>query len=329
MTDDRRSPGGHRLVVGVDVGGTKVLAALVDVSDPEAPVALETLRRPLPGKADGRGDPGGLASLVAAMVSEVDPSGSAEAIGLGLAGFVGLDGVAVGSPNVPQIVGVDVSAEVLALCGLPVTVDNDANCVARVGLALSVPRVTHLVAVTLGTGVGGGLVIDGRLVRGARGLAGEPGHMVVDPDGPPCPCGQRGCWERYASGAGLEMLGREAVAAGLLPAGENELRGEDLVAAARAGGEGALGVMDQFARWVALGVANLVNLVDPELVVIGGGLADAVDVYLPAVLASLRDNPTVGRRDVRVEAAPGGALAGALGAALAAGEDTGAATRSN
>ncbi len=144
-----------------------------------------------------------------------------------------------------------------------------------------------MVLVTLGTGIGGGLIVGDELVRGAAGFAGEPGHMVVDPNGPPCPCGRRGCWERYASGSGLGRLGREAAEAGragavvALAGGDPEaVRGEHVTAAAAGGDPEALAVMADFAWWVALGMANLVNLLDPEVVIIGGGLAEAGELLL-------------------------------------------------
>jgi len=156
--------------------------------------------------------------------------------------------------------------------------------------------------------------VDGRVRRGANGFAGEPGHMVVDPQGPPCPCGQRGCWERYASGPGLERLARRA--------GLDAVDGPAVVRAARSGDRAAQRVMDEFADWVALGLANVANLLDPQLLVVGGGLADAADAFLPRVRDLLAGNPTLRFRSLAVEAAQGGSVAGALGAALlAAGPD--------
>jgi glucokinase len=138
--------------------------------------------------------------------------------------------------------------------------------------------------------------------------------MVVDPQGPPCPCGQRGCWERYASGPGLERLARRA--------GLDAVDGPAVVRAARSGDRAAQRVMDEFADWVALGLANVANLLDPQLLVVGGGLADAADAFLPRVRDLLAGNPTLRFRSLAVEAAQGGSVAGALGAALlAAGPD--------
>ncbi len=148
-------------------------------------------------------------------------------------------------------------------------------------------RHDDMVLVTLGTGIGGGLVANGAVVRGRNGFAGEYGHMVVDPDGPRCPCGRRGCWERYASGSGLAMLAREAATARrcaavveLAGGDPQDVRGEHVQAAARAGDAEALAVIDEFGRWVALGLSNLTNALDPEMFVLGGGLASGADLYL-------------------------------------------------
>jgi glucokinase len=185
----------------------------------------------------------------------------------------------------------------------------------------------HALVITLGTGIGAGIVVDGRVVRGFEGLAGEPGHTIVDPNGPPCPCGRRGCWERYASGAGLARMARDAHEAGrldsLLPVGEVDaatIRGEDVMAAARVGDEAAGAVIQQFAWWTALGIANLVAVLDPEIVVLSGGLVDDADLWLPEVRAQLPGVVLAAshRQLPEVVAAHHGSDAVAIGAALLA-----------
>ena len=186
---------------------------------------------------------------------------------------------------------------------------------------------SDVVLVTLGTGIGGSVIIGDRLVRGASGFAGEPGHMVVDPNGPRCPCGRRGCWERFASGSGLGRLGREAAEAGRAPglvsrAGGDpaSVRGEHVTEAAAEGDPGALEVLRQFAWWVALGIANLENLLDPELIIVGGGLAEAGELLLAPTRAAHR-TLALGqehRVPVAIQAAALGPDAGAIGAGLLA-----------
>ncbi|MEZ5225764.1 MAG: ROK family protein [Acidimicrobiales bacterium] len=172
---------------------------------------------------------------------------------------------------------------------MPVFV-NDANCAARAELEVGVAvGVEHAVLVTLGTGIGGALIADGHVVRGAAGMAGEPGHMLVDPNGPLCVCGLHGCWERYASGAGLRYLGGQAAEAGELQGVMAELegdisalRGEHITRAARLGDSEAAAVLDRFAWWVAVGMANCA-MSDPELIIVGGGLVRDWDLYGPRV----------------------------------------------
>ncbi len=183
----------------------------------------------------------------------------------------------------------------------------------------------HVVMVTLGTGIGGGLVVDGRVQVGAHGFAGEIGHMVVDPAGPPCPCGRRGCWERYASGGGLGLLAREAALAGKLPGvvalsgGDPEsVRGEDVTAAALSGDADARRVVEEVGWWVGFGLANLACVLDPECFVLGGGLVGAGDLLLHATRRAYAELVEGGstRPETVIVPAVLGERAGAVGAAL-------------
>ncbi len=180
---------------------------------------------------------------------------------------------------------------------------------------------------TLGTGIGAGITVKGEVLRGAHGFAGEPGHMVVDPSGPPCPCGRRGCWERYGSGSGLARLARDAAHAGLVPrvvelaGGDAEdVRGEHVTQAAGEGHAGAIDVLRDFGWWVALGIANLLAILDSEMVVIGGGLVASGELVLDPIRTALP--PLVfghgARPEVPVVQAELGEHAGAIGAALLA-----------
>ena len=195
------------------------------------------------------------------------------------------------SPNVPDVIELDVAGRLAERLGRRITVGNDATCATLAEWTVGAGRgVDDLVMVTLGTGIGGGIVAAGRLVVGANGFTGELGHMVVDPNGPPCPCGRRGCWERFASGSGLAQLARTAAVGGRLrrvvevAGGDPVLvRGEHVQAAAREGDLGALDVIDEFARWVALGLVNLTNALDPAAFVLGGGLAEGAELYLAPI----------------------------------------------
>lgn len=313
----------YPVAVGVDVGGTKALGALVDLADSGGARVLERVHVPV--TTASRHEPGNLGEQVASLVEElVAASGlGAVPVGIGVAGYVDLDGVVVRSPNAPQAVGVDLLGAVRDRTGIDAVVDNDANCVATAALAWRRPAVGDLVALTIGTGIGGGLVSGGRLLRGARGFAGEPGHMVTVPGGIPCACGQRGCWERYASGTALGELAERAFGSGRVePTGVPDAAtggsGERLVAAARAGDVAAIEVMAEYSVHLALGIANLTNLLDPEVVVIGGGVALALDVMADHVRAELASNPTMEGRVPHIEAAPFADAAGAVGAATTA-----------
>ena len=172
------------------------------------------------------------------------------------------------------------------------------------------------VLVTLGTGIGGGIAIGGSVRRGAHGFAGEPGHMCVDPFGPLCVCGRNGCWERYASGSGVVWLAQQRG----LSADRNgqDITGEVLVELARSGDAAALEVWAEFAEWLARGLANLADVLDPELVVIGGGLVSVSDLYLERTRELFVREVLGGRsrRRTRIEPAQSGPSAGAVGAAL-------------
>jgi glucokinase len=209
--------------------------------------------------------------------------------------------------------------------GLPVFVDNDANCAALAEAHIVGAR--HLVMLTLGTGVGGGVVIDGLTFRGAHGLGAELGHIAVNPDGPPCPgnCPNRGCLESYCSGQALERDASELavdkpdsyLASRLGPDGK--VAGRELVAAAEARDPDAVLLMENFARMLGIGIANYVNIFEPERLAIGGGLSRASHLFMDRAIqeAASRALPALWKR-VHVALAEGGADAGVIGAGLLA-----------
>jgi glucokinase len=306
--------------VGVDVGGTKMLAVTVD----DARNVIGERRVPTPE---------GATALIDAFVAVIDAQRAehpVDAVGIGAAGLVDRDGVLHLGPNLPDIRDLAIKTLLEERLQLPVQVDNDATCAAWGERELGAAKGSDdAVVVTFGTGIGGGLVLDGRLSRGAHGFAGEVGHMKVDPDGPPCPCGGRGCWERYASGSALARYGREAGEGGRatrvveLAGGDfHDVRGEHVGAAAREGDPEALEIMNKFAWWVAQGLANLADIFDPDTIVIGGGMLESVDLFLgrtrqvfPQLLLAGADRPPVD-----IVPAQLGERAGAIGAALVARE---------
>jgi glucokinase len=319
------------VTLGLDVGGTKVLGLAVDADgDVLAEVRVPTPRRPGAPAADAD-----LAELVIAALGSVAEQlqdqvpAPVVSVGVGAPGLVSSSGVLHFAPNLPGGTGLDVAGRLSArLGGMRTVVDNDATCAAVGEWAFGAAVGTaDAVAVTLGTGIGGGLIAGGRVVRGASGFGGEVGHMVVDPTGPPCPCGKRGCWERFASGSGLGRLAREAAHAGRLDdvvdlaGGDPEsVRGEHVTMAARAGNAGALAVLTELGWWLALGLSNLALALDPAVMVYGGGLVDTVTLVLDAVRASFDDllEGRIYRPEVRIVPAQLGERAGAIGAALVA-----------
>lgn len=342
--------GSHGLTLGVDVGGTKVLGVAIDSSGAvvcqvraATPLSHHDHRNGGEGAAPGHSNHSGPDRVLAAITEVVEQlmirtgskSGAHEAppLGVGIPGLVDNEGTMHFAPNLPAGVGVDFKSLVAAATGARrVVIDNDATC-AAVGewlLGAAIGK-SDAVVVTLGTGIGAGIIAGGEVLRGANGYAGEAGHMVVDPSGPLCSCGRRGCWERYASGNGLARLAREAATAGRLEAvmalarGDAEsVRGEHVTEAAAAGDPGALEVMKELGWWIALGVANLTALLDPSVVVIGGGLVGAGELLLEPTRSAYAEILYAGDERPLVSIVPAalGELAGAVGAALLARAET-------
>lgn len=306
--------------VGIDVGGTKCLGvAIVD----GAVVAEDRVATPRDG---GEAVLETLAVLATALAAA--SRSALEAVGVGVPGLADPDGVLRLAPNLRGGAGLAVRAGLASRLGVPVEVDNDATCAAWGEHERGAARgYDEVVLVTLGTGIGGGIVAGGRIHRGANRFAGEVGHMVVDPTGPPCPCGQRGCWERFASGSGLGTLAREAAMAGRaarivdLAGGEPEnVRGEHVTRALGEGDAEAQQVIADFAWWVALGLSNLAGIFDPQAFVIGGGLIESGEALLgPIRMAFAAQLPGHDlRRPIAVLPAALGLSAGAIGAAYLA-----------
>lgn len=305
------------VVVGVDVGGTKVLALVVDAQG-------HVVRRAhgvTPGRAvDARLVEDALteAVLVAAGGERID------AVGVAAAGFVDPDGERVRfAPHLPWR-DEPVRQRLAERWGTSVVLDNDANCTARAEAAYGAARdARSVVAVTLGTGLGGAFVLDGQVLRGRNGMAGEFGHMKVVPGGHGCECGGHGCWEQYASGHALVRYAREQMAheptvlADLCGGDPSRLTGAMVTAAAADGDLVAHAAFGQVGDWLGIGLANLVAALDPDCIVVGGGVSAAGERLLDPARTSLgRSLVGVGHRDLPpVLAASLGPEAGAIGAA--------------
>jgi glucokinase len=309
-------------VIGVDVGGTKVAAARIDgaecVSHVEHPTHLDAAE--------------GLVDQIEAIVREViDKEGEPAAVGIGLPSQIDFaTGTVVASVNIP-LEGVPLGRELGGRLGVPVHVDNDANCaaLAEAHFVEGGPA-HHLVMYTLGTGVGGGVIIDQAIFRGATGLGAELGHQPIDLDGPECPgaCPNRGCLEALCSGMALERdstafarANPESRLGGLLSE-RDKVRGRDVVAAARDGDADALKLLEQLGTYLGVGLSGAINTFEPEYIVIGGGLSQGADFFLDRAReeANARALPALAER-VHIRLAQGGANAGLIGAGLLAAQE--------
>ena len=295
--------------IGVDVGGTKVAAVVLD----DQGVILARARR-----SSASRDYSTLLDTVVDTVTEAASGQQVDAVGLAIAGNVAADGSSVlFSPHLP-LSGEPLDEHLEQRLGLPVTVENDANAAAwaeyRFGNLTGDADIKDLLLVTLGTGIGAGLILGGQLYRGHLGFAGEAGHVTVVRDGRVCPCGSRGCWERYASGTAL-------LAAYLERGGDQERSGPDITAAALSGDVTAREALADVGDWLGHGLASLVAVLDPGLIVVGGGVSQSGDLLLDPARTSFRGSLTgAGRRpEPAIVAARFGVDAGVIGAAALAG----------
>lgn len=313
------------MVLGVDVGGTKVAVAAVDGVTVRKATEDPTIKGTTEGLLDG---------IELAVRRVIDQVGSPEAIGVGVPSQIEFStGTVETSVNIP-LTGVPLREELGRRFGVPVFVDNDANCAALA--EAHILGEDNLVMLTLGTGVGGGVVIGGMTFRGAHGLGAELGHMTLNADGPPCPgnCPNRGCIEAYCSGQALERdateLARDKPGSPLaLRIGpDGKVSGRDLVAAAEGADPDALLIFENFGRMLGVAIAGYVNVFEPHRVTIGGGVSRASHLFLDRAIqeANARALPALLRR-AKIALAEGGADAGVIGAAVLAAQEVAAQTR--
>jgi glucokinase len=307
-----------RRVIGLDLGGTKLLAGVVD----EVMDVHKRVHRTVLGLSQGD-----LIDAIADAIGEArleEPD--AEAVGLGVPCLMDQRrGVAVIAPNLP-IADLPLRQIMEERIDLPLFLDNDANVTTlaehRFGAAQGVDDVVGL---TIGTGIGGGLVLEGRLYRGNNGAASEIGHMVIDADGPPCACSNRGCLESVASGVAIGREGKVAAeqepdsALGAAAADGLEITGELVTELGLEGDEVARMVLGQIGSKLGIGLTNVVNIFDPEVIVIGGGAMAAGELLLGPAREEVRRRALPPGRDlVRIVEAKFGPDAGMLGAAVLA-----------
>ncbi len=307
------------VALGIDFGGTNAKAVLI--SDRGKVLREDTFGTPH--------DMSRLSERVLETVVAFEVSGLP--VGVGVPVLTDETGTVIGAPNLRELIGFNVEDSLQARLGeltrppAALVIENDSTCATFGEFHLGCAQgVDNWAMVVLGTGIGGGFVLNGTLVRGTNNMAGEIGHVIVDPTGPMCPCGRRGCWEMFASGDALARLGTQSLAKNPHSAlakftrGPREvLAGENIVEAARLNDPLAGQVISEYARWVALGLANLCTALDLELVVIAGGPALSGDVLLDPVRAHFAELMQYYKTRPRITIAVStfGHLTGAIGAA--------------
>ncbi|MEV6969730.1 ROK family glucokinase [Hamadaea sp. NPDC051192] len=307
------------LTIGVDIGGTKVLGGVVD----ETGKVLATTRRPTPADDVAR-----TRDVIVEVVRELAEDRQIEAVGIGAAGWIDADrSTVLFAPNLAWR-DEPLREAVSAGTGLPVIVENDANVAAwaefRYGAAED--ATDSMVLFTIGTGIGGGIVLGGRLIRGAHGIAAELGHVQAVPDGHPCGCGRHGCIEQYASGSALVRYAQTGVkddtaaGAALLDKAAGDvgaINGPMVTEAALAGDALAIDAFRQVGAWLGVAMADMVQILDPQVIVIGGGVVEAGDLLMKPTLMSYQEQLAQRAKSPIAEVRPArmGNLAGIVGAA--------------
>jgi glucokinase len=275
------------LACGVDVGGTKIAGGVIDLDGN----VVEELRVVSPAT-----DSEAIEAAIAGLVTELRSRHDITAVGVGAAGYIDKSrAVVMFAPNIAWR-HVNLKAELEERIDLPVVVENDANAAAWGEFTYGAGHdVEDLLLVTVGTGVGGGFVLDGEVYRGAFGVGAEIGHMRVVPDGILCGCGNRGCFEQYASGSALVRETRSAVRGGSLLGQDlldraggdpDKITGPLITEAAHGGDVFAMEQLSALGRWLGEGIASLTAILDPAVVVIGGGVSEAGDLLLEPVRAA-------------------------------------------
>jgi len=313
----------RRLAIGIDIGGTKVAGGLVDVDGN----ITHRARRDTPHRSKSPSVVEDTIVEVVAELMQIVGAGRVAAVGIGAAGFVAADrATVVFAPHLSWR-HEPLREALQKRVAVPIFVDNDANAAAWAEWKFGAAQgESHLMMITLGTGIGGGILIDGQVQRGRFGIAGEFGHMQVVPGGHRCECGNRGCWEQYASGNALVREARSLFSANSPLASDlfdrvegipANLTGPLITAAARDGDPTACELLAEIGNWLGVGIANLAAAFDPGTFVIGGGLSAAGDLLLSSARETFKRQLTGRgyRPEARIVVAELGNDAGLIGAA--------------
>jgi glucokinase len=306
--------------IGVDIGGTKIAAAVVT---PEGNI-LSEVRYPTQAAPLNR-----LIETVAQAITEVKDGFKVGGVCVAVPGrILASENKVISAPNLHEIEDIRLDEEIGRRTGLMVTVENDANAAAWGEFRFGAGRgLQHMVSITLGTGVGGGIITHGMLLRGAQGAGGELGHVTIDPTGPRCGCGNYGCLEALASGTAIQRRAREVAnerstsALGRL-AIERQVLGEDVTRLAQEEDDASISVLEETGRWLGIGLAGFVNTFNPEVIAVGGGASQAGELILESARKEVQLRASSPSRDlVEIKEATLGPESGVLGAAALAGSE--------
>ncbi|MGA1669432.1 MAG: ROK family glucokinase [Candidatus Nanopelagicaceae bacterium] len=276
--------------IGIDIGGTKIFGGVVDANG----TIIDTERRDTPTI-------GGMATVerIAEVARTLASRNEVSEVGVSLAGFISKDRKRMETnPNIANMKGLAIHDELERATGLEIHLENDANCAAWGEYRFGAGRGANpMMMITVGTGIGGGLIIDGKLLIGAFGTAGEMGHVPVVPNGEICGCGMRGCLEQYASGNALRRYvtkaieGAPALGSKILSLGDGTIsgiEGPQITTAARQGDAIALQAFNEIGEWLGYAISGFVSMIDPACVVIGGGVIEAGELLLEPIRASVK-----------------------------------------
>jgi len=311
-------------LIGVDVGGTNVRMGIIT---PEGKV-LERVQYSIDISKKGLALLEELVSNLNGLIEKgLKQSKELIGIGIGIAGAIDMKrGTIEESPNIKDLKGFAIRDFFKERISYPITIENDANAFTLgEGWGGAARGCKHYCGITLGTGVGGGIVVEGKILHGTEGMAGEVGHMVIDPEGPPCGCGGRGCLEVYASGTGITRMTLEAIetgeGCGILKwvGGDLEnVTSEKVFEVAQFGDLEAQKIFNEMGRYLGLGLVNLIHLFNPEKIVIGGKVSQAWDYFTGSAMETIQERAMEGpRKRVQIVKAECGDDAGILGAAYA------------
>jgi glucokinase len=314
-----------RFLIGVDLGGTNIRMGIIT---PEGKVMKRVQYITDISK-------GGLA-LFERLVSDLKgliqenfkESNQLIGIGIGVAGPIDMKrGFIMEPPNLPDLKGFPLRDFLKKKISSPIAIENDANAFTLGEGWMGAARgCKHYCGITLGTGVGGGIVVEGNILHGAEGMAGEVGHMMIDPKGPLCGCGGRGCLEVYASGTGIRRMALEAIEKGkgkrilkFMGGAPQKITSEKLFKVAQSGDVTAKKIFNEMGRYLGLGLVNLIHLFNPEKIVIGGKVSGAWDYFIGSVVETVQERSMEGPREkMKIVKAKCGDDAGVLGAAYSA-----------